>query len=91
MLPPFIDPIYVAALADDLLNALAGLLPDGPSGPARGAGGVQQIAALAAGTLVHFVDPHGGVYRKAFGGADMVTVNAGNAVTGTVTASGLAT
>src|SRR5574341_1295937 len=86
-----IDPIYVAALFNDLLAALPGLLPATPSGPANGAGGVQQIAALATGTLVHVVDLHGGPYRKALGSADLVTVDGANAVTGTISSTGLVT
>ena len=85
-----IDPIYVACLFDDLLNSLTGLLPDTVSGPANGAGGVNQIGAIGgAGTLLHFVDPHGGLYRPALPGAAMVTVDGSTTVTGTVTASGL--
>ncbi len=87
-----IDPIYVACLFDDLLNSLPGLLPATVSGPANGAGGVNQIAAIGgAGILLHFVDPHGGLYRPALPGATMITVDAGSNVTGTVPASGLIT
>lgn len=88
-----VDPIYVACLFDDLLNSLPGLLPDTVSGPATGAGGVNQIGGLGGvATLIHVVDAHGGVYRPAQASATMVTTDAGGTtVTGTVPASGLIT
>ena len=86
-----IDPIYIACMFDDILNALPGLLPDLVSGPANGPGGINQIAAVGGpGTLVHFVDPHGGLYRAAAAGATMVTMDAANNAT-VVPASGLMT
>jgi hypothetical protein len=87
-----IDPIYVAAMFSDLQTALPGLLPATVSGPANGPGGVTQIAAIGgAGTLIHVVDPHGNVYRPATGGATLVTIDAGDNVTGSAPASGLFT
>jgi hypothetical protein len=86
-----IDPIYVAALFADLQAWLGGLLPESPSGPAAGPGGVQPIAALASGTLVHCVDLHGAVYQPALPAATLVTRNGSDTVTGPVPASGLVT
>jgi hypothetical protein len=86
-----IDPIYVAAMFADLIAAFPGLLPASPSGPANGPGGVNSIAGLATGTLIHVVDPHGNLYRPAMAGATLVTADAGDNVTGSVPASGLFT
>jgi hypothetical protein len=86
-----LDPIYVAGMFADLVNALPGLLPQSVSGPANGPGGVAQIAGLVAGTLIHVVDPHGNLYRPATAGATLVTADAGDTVTGSVPASGLVT
>jgi hypothetical protein len=86
-----IDPVYIAALFADLQAWLPGLTGKNPSGPANGAGGVQSIAGLASGTLVHVLDLHGRVYQPALPGATLVTKNAGGTVTGSVPASGLVT
>jgi len=84
-----VDPIYVAALFADLQTFLPGLVGKNQSGPANGAGGVQQIAGLASGTLVHCLDLHGDLYRPALPAATLVTKNGVGTVTGAVPASGL--
>ncbi len=72
-----LDPIYVAGLFADLLTAFPGLLPAAVTAAANGPGGVQGIAGLATGDLVHFIDPHGNPPRIASPGAGLVT-NPGN-------------
>lgn len=67
-----IDPIYVAALFADLQAFLPGLVGQNPNGPANGPGGVQSIAGLATGTLVHCLDLHGAVHQPAISNATLV-------------------
>jgi hypothetical protein len=86
-----VDPIYVAALFADLQTFLQGLTGRNMGGATGGAGGVQSIAALATGTLVHCLNLHGDIYRPALPGATLVTQNADNTVTKPVPASGLVT
>jgi|GEM_PF-1194377 len=86
-----IDPIYVAALFADLQAWLLGLVVKNPSGSANGAGGVQSIAGLVSGTLVHCVDLHGAVYQPALSDATLVIKDGGGNVTGTVLSNGLVT
>lgn len=85
-----VDPIYVAALFADLQMFLPGLTMNNPAAPINGAGEVQPILGLISGTLVHCLDPHGGVYRPALPAATLVTKSA-VAVMGTVPATGLVT
>lgn len=77
-----IDPIYVAGLFADLLTALPGLLPPSVAAAANGPGGVQGIAGLANGDLVHFIDPHGNPPRIASQGAGLVTTPGNSAISG---------
>lgn len=86
-----LDPVYVAALFANLQGALPGLTGRNMGGTAAGAGGVQGVAALASGILIHCLNLHGDVYRPALAGAGLVTQDAANAVTGTIPASGLVT
>jgi len=79
-----IDPIYVAGLFNDLIGALAGLVPATVAATVNGAGGVQGIAGLATGARVHFIDPHGNPPRIASVGAGLITTDAANTQTGTV-------
>ncbi len=87
-----VDPIYTAALLNDLQTWLAGLTGKTSTGDAASsAGGVQSIAALATETLVHVVDLHGNVYQPALPASTLVTKNSGGTQTGAVPASGLFT
>ena len=81
-----IDPIFVAELFAGLLNTYQGLRPTGAMLAAMNNDpvGVAQIAQKTSGTLLHFVDLHGDNYRKAFSGGDMVTVDASDAATATL-------
>jgi hypothetical protein len=85
-----IDPIYVAALFADLQAALPGLTGKSAAGSLSGPGGVQAIAALASGVLVHVLDLHGNIYRPAAPGATLVMKSSSNIVTGPVAPNGLA-
>jgi hypothetical protein len=84
-----IDPVYVAAVFADLQAFLSGLSGKNAGGAVTDAGGVQSIAGLASGMLVHVIDLHGGVYQPALPGATLVTKDSGNTVTGSVPATGL--
>lgn len=84
-----LDPVYVAALFDDLRVALGGLVWKNSTSPAASPGGIAAIATLATGTLIHCVDLHGGVYQPAFAGATLITKNGAGTNTGAVPASGL--
>ncbi len=84
-----LDPVYVAALFDDLRVALGGLVWKNSTSPANNPGGIASIATLATGTLIHCVDLHGGVYQPAFPGATLITKNGAGTGTGAVPASGL--
>lgn len=86
-----VDPIYVAALLADLQADLPGLTGKTSTAPIGGAGGVQSIAGLVSGVLVHLVDLHGAVYQPAIPAATFVTKDSGGTQTGTVPASGLVT
>jgi hypothetical protein len=86
-----IDPIYVAALFTDLLAWLVGLKGKTSTSQANTAGGVQSIAGLASGTLVHCVDLHGNVYQPALAAATLVTKDGGGTQTGTIPSTGLIT
>jgi hypothetical protein len=89
-----VDPVYVAALFADLQAWLVGLTGKTSTAPANGAGGVQSIAGLVTGTLVHVVDLHGNVFQPAAPAVPapaLVTKNGGGTQTGTVPASGLVT
>ena len=79
-----IDPIYVAGLFADLVGALPGLVPPAVTALANAAGGVQNIAALATGVLVHFIDPHGNPPRIASSGASLITTNASAVISGSL-------
>lgn len=84
-----IDPVYVAALFADLQAWLPGLVVKNPSGTVTDAGGVQPIATLASGTVVHCLDLHGDVYASALPGATVIATDGGGAQTGTVGTNGL--
>ncbi|HMF97039.1 MAG TPA: hypothetical protein VKE96_22225 [Vicinamibacterales bacterium] len=75
-----VDPIYVAALVADLLTALPGLQPAAVTAAANGPGGVTNIAALASGTLLHFIDPHGNPPQIGSPGANLITSNSNTAI-----------
>src|SRR5262245_56867398 len=75
-----VDPIYVAALFADLLTALPGLQPAAVTAAANGPGGVAAIAALASGTLLHFIDPHGNPPQIGSQGANLITKNSNTAI-----------
>src|SRR5262245_23386191 len=75
-----VDPIYVAALFADLLTALPGLQLPTVNAPANGFGGVASIAALASGTLLHFIDPHGNPPQIGSQGANLITKNSSTAI-----------
>lgn len=77
-----IDPIYVAGLFADLLGGLPGLIPPSVTAAANAAGGVQNIAALASGVLIHFIDPHGNPPRIASAGAGLMTTSASAPIAG---------
>jgi hypothetical protein len=77
-----IDPVYVAGLFNDLLGALPGLIPPAVTATAGGPGGVQGIAGLASGVLVHFIDPHGNPPRIASPGANLITTNSSTTISG---------
>lgn len=86
-----IDPVFVAALFEDLINANPGLLPAGAAAPQVGQGGsVAQIRSLATGVRVHFTSLHGGPFQAVVNGASMVTRDGANNPT-PVPASGLVT
>lgn len=79
-----IDPVAVAGLFADLLDALPGL----GSAPSNAPGGLAQIAGLGtAGTFVHVVDPHGAPFRDVDGVAPQLE-SGGNPV-GAVPPNGL--
>jgi hypothetical protein len=86
-----VDPIHVAGLLADLQAGLPGLTGKNPGGPVAGAGGVQSIARLATGTLVHVLDLHGRPYQPALAAATLVTRDGSGNVTAVVPATGLVT
>lgn len=84
-----LDPIYVAAVLADLQNFLQGLTGPGMGGTLTGAGGVQSIAGLAGGTLVHCISPHGAIYQPAMAGVSLITQNTAGSNSTPVPANGL--
>lgn len=84
-----VDPLYVAALFNDLLGALPGLLQTGVTAVATGQGGVKSIADLVSGTRIHFIDPHGNPPRIASSGAALITTDNGGTQTGSVSGNAI--
>ena len=81
-----IDPVAVAGQLADLAAALPGLAD---AAPVNAPGGLADVAGLgAAATIVHVVDPHGGVFRAADGVEPRIV--AGAADVGPIPATGLA-
>ncbi len=86
-----IDPVFVAGLFADLQNWLHGVTGKTSTQPVSAAGGLQGIASLASGTLVHVVDLHGSIFMPVVPSPALVTRNAADSITGNVPANGLLT
>ncbi len=87
-----IDPIAAACLFRELLLFRPALyVPDGPTQAVGDPGGLNGIAALASGIIVHVVDPHGWGYVPTRDKARLKVVDASNNEVSQVPDSGLAT
>lgn len=87
-----VDPIAVACLFRDLLAFRPALnVNSGTSHAVGDAGGLDGIAALASGTLVHVVDPHGWGFAPTRDKARLKVLDGANAQVAAVPDGGLAT
>jgi hypothetical protein len=87
-----IDPIAVACLFRELLSFLPALyVANGATQAVGDAGGLNGIAGLASGTLVHVVDPHGWGFVPTRDKARLKVLDAAGSAVSTVPDGGIAT
>ena len=87
-----VDPIAVASLFRELLAFRPALfVANGPAQTVGDPGGLNGIAGLASGTIVHVVDPHGWAYVPTGDKARLKVLDATNNAVSTVPDGGVAT
>jgi hypothetical protein len=83
-----VDPLYAAALFQNLLAAFPGLKPTSVTSNVGDMGGIQNIAGLKPNTtLIHLVNMHGGLFEPILG--TVVTKNTGTQAKTNIPDSGL--